>query len=146
MPPHSFNTKNAGPNRRQCPFDVIARQDTVGFVRLQTVRHGKRAPINFAIRRQRQALEKHKAPRDHVIWQLALQKRFQLTGLDRHVILRHNVSYQTLVSRLILSGGYARIITQGLCDLFRLDTKSVNLYLIVCASEKFNSTIGQMAG
>ncbi len=110
----------------------------------------QRASINFAVRRQRQPVEKDESRRCHVFGQSAVQKSSQFTRAGFLTISRYDVRNQSSITGLILSCdhdafGNFRVIAQRDFDLPKLDSVTMNLHLIIAAPEKLDPAVAKIA-
>src|SRR5262249_44082008 len=119
-------------------------------VRLER-RRRQRPPIEFAVRGQREPLEKHDRARDHVFRQSELQMRAKIfhtwsVCLATEIVGRY-VGDQALLARSLLAGNHCGLFHKWVCrqlcfDLSQLNAKAANLDLMIVASQVFNAAIG----
>src|SRR6185437_7972277 len=111
------------------------------------VRRGQRVAIEFSVQRQRQPLEKHKSGRHHVVRQFVREKASQFGRGER--LPCHQICDELSCAASILSGddsacAHVFMITERAFDLARLDPISMNLHLVVDASEKLDLSIAEI--
>ena len=138
--------QHVGPDPAQARLDVIGRCDVRGFARHgRQLQRGERLAVGLAVRRQRQALERHDRRRHHELGQSFLQVFPQTGDAGRS---RRDAGHQLPVLRRVFAHehdcvGDAGVLPQRRLDLARFDPVAANLHLRVAPAGDFQVAVRQ---
>src|SRR6185369_14356922 len=97
-----IDIQHAGPNLRERLLDRIAWRRVNLFIRSRMRWSREGGAIDFAIRRQRQTIEKYECRRHHVFRQAANEKRPEIARARFLSRSPHHIRYEPLIARLVL--------------------------------------------
>src|ERR1051325_3203736 len=138
---YSLDVQDFSKHSREHFLDSVARRNERHIhLALDSFNSGKRAAINFAVRRKRQLIEKDEAVRQHVFGQLLFQKRTQL-AVRHWRISSDDVSRKMCVAvRIGICGDnrltHAFVFAEHGFDLAELNTETAHFQLLILTTEK----------
>ena len=146
----ALEAEDLGEDAAQRRLRRVARRDIAARDLRVEVGRGKRLAVDLAIGRQGQRVERDEGRRDHIIGQLARQRRAQLRVSRRRAAIGDHIGDEPLLASPVLpreNDGLAdlRQAQERRLDLAELDAEAADLDLMIDAAQELDVPIRPIA-
>ncbi|KIH80672.1 hypothetical protein UCMB321_5576 [Pseudomonas batumici] len=151
MPPYPLDLEQFRPQVCQHGFGFALWGFVFTTDQCRAIRCRQCFAVQFAVRRQRQAIKLHVGRRDHVLRQHTLQMATQTFDLQhRFRLLRRDIGHQAFFAGVVFPCQHHTFLDPWVSgqtgfDFAQLDTETPDLHLVVVTTQVFHRAVRQVA-